>query len=113
MSDPVNAWLDAQRELTERWLTASSNDTAREQTERFWQSIAEGVSPQARELAGQLMQLGPAFLAGAGDALFELFGAPKNLHQNAASFGRWLELAPLGYFREHQAHAQELASALD
>ncbi|HYM33981.1 MAG TPA: poly(R)-hydroxyalkanoic acid synthase subunit PhaE [Steroidobacteraceae bacterium] len=122
MSDPIYSWLAAQRELAERWLLTSP-DAARNDTGltdnghngagQFWQSISESASPQARELARQLMQLGPGFLAGAGDALFDLFGASNQKSANDSSFSRWLDLAPIGYFREHHAQAQELAHALD
>src|SRR6266404_4462361 len=112
MSDPANSWLAAQREVIERWLAAPPTDAARDQVQQFWQSIADGVSPQARELAQQLSELGPRFLAGAGDALFDLFGASRQ-KGNETSFGRWLDLAPVGYFREHHAHAQELGLALE
>lgn len=117
MSDPVNAWLGAQREAIERWLAAPTDVAAREQATRFWQSVSEGVSPAARDLAQKLAQLGPHFMAGTGDSLFALFGAPQQPggvpSGGDPSFGRWLELAPIGYFREHQANAQELARALD
>jgi len=112
MSDPANSWLAAQREVIERWLAAPPTDAAHDQVQQFWQSIADGVSPQARELAQQLSELGPGFLAGAGDALFDLFGASRQ-KGNETSFGRWLDLAPVGYFREHHAHAQELGLALE
>lgn len=113
MNDSIHLWLAAQREVTERWLAASSQDAAFEQAQKFWQTIAESVSPSARDFAQQLMQLGPHVLAGAGDALFDLFGAPSPQRSGDAWFGRWLELAPIGYFREHQAHAQELARSLE
>src|SRR3974377_2359983 len=74
MSDPVNIWLATQRESIERWMSASASDANQDSAQRFWQSVAQGLSPPARELAQQLAQLGPGFLAGAGDALFELFG---------------------------------------
>jgi hypothetical protein len=124
MSDAVNTWLAAQRELTERWLAASASADGEDPARRFWRMIgqgAQGLSPQAQELAQQLSELGPGFLAGAGDALFELFGASPGAAASAATkspaqheqpFGRWLDLAPIGYFREHHAHAQELARAL-
>jgi BMFP domain-containing protein YqiC len=127
MSDPVNAWLAAQRDLMERWLAApSGNATATNassataevqgEVQRWWQAVAQDASPQAQALAQQLAQLGPSFLAGAGDALFDLLGtgpvaqAPGG--QSGDATGRLFDLAPLGYFREHQAHAQALARAL-
>ena len=119
MSDPVQAWLAAQRDLMERWLAApqstgaSGADAAQEHVQRWWQAIAQGASPQAQVLAQQLTQLGPGFLAGAGDALSELFGTPVAGNSSEPTLGRWLNLAPIGYFREHQAHAQDLARALD
>lgn len=127
MSDPVLAWLAAQRESVERWLSASqsagggADGHANAEAQRWWQAIAQTLSPQAQALAQQLGQLGPGFLAGAGDALFDLFGArppsaaPAQGEADARqpAFNRWLELAPIGYFREHQAHAQELAKAFD
>ncbi len=130
MSDPITDWLASQRELTERWLAAAaqagsqavSHQAGFEQTNNaqdpanfFWQTVAQGLSPQARELAQRLSQLGPGFLAGAGDAMFELFGATlpgSTSESNRQPFGRWLDLAPLGYFREHHEHAQELARAV-
>jgi len=122
MSDPVNAWLAAQRDLMERWLAASSGNataanassgTAEVQGEmqRWWQAVAQDASPQAQALAQQLAQLGPSFLAGAGDALFDLLGT-GHAGQASDATGRIFDLAPLGYFREHQAHAQALARAL-
>ena len=119
MSDPVNVWLAAQRELTERWLAGASTEGASvDPAKIFWQTVAQGLSPQAQRLAQQLSELGPGFVAGAGDALFELFGtsmggAPKSPAAPAGDspFGRWLDLAPIGYFREHHAQAQELARA--
>lgn len=118
MTDPVNVWLATQRELTERWLAASSNGAAQDPAKLFWGAVAQGLSPQARDLAQQLSALGPGFIAGAGDSLFELFGAVSANNGASGSsaaeqpFGRWLDLAPIGYFREHHAHAQELARAL-
>jgi BMFP domain-containing protein YqiC len=118
MSDPVHAWLAAQRDLMERWTVAQSadaphvggeTDALRGEIQRWWQAIAQDASPQAQALAQQLTQLGPAFLAGAGDAIFDLFGAGSGGATLAA--GRILELTPLGYFREHQAQAQALARA--
>jgi len=116
MSDQVNAWLNAQRDLIERWLSTPAGNSGAEQAQVFWRTVAQGVSPEARELATQLAELGPGFLAGASDALFELFGGPLNVERSNADaknrpFGRWLELAPLGFFREQHAHAQELARA--
>jgi class III poly(R)-hydroxyalkanoic acid synthase PhaE subunit len=115
MSDPVNVWLAAQREMTERWLATSAKGGAQDPTTLFWQAVAQGLSPKARDLAQQLSALGPGFIAGAGDALFELFGGGVGAGANKPTeqpFGRWLDLAPIGYFREHHAHAQELARAL-
>jgi polyhydroxyalkanoate synthesis regulator phasin len=128
MSDQVNAWLTAQRELIERWLAAppantvpknsAVETTVQDPAQKFWDSVAAGVSPEARELAAQLARLGPGFLAGASDALFELFAGPLPTDQRGSTtsdrpFGRWLELAPLGFFREQHAYAQELARAFD
>lgn len=126
MSDPVLAWLAAQRESVERWLAASQSagggagEQAAAEAQRWWQSISQSLSPQAQALAQQLGQLGPGFLAGAGDALFDLFGTrpPGSMSAEVDAapgpgFNRWLDLAPIGYFREHQAHAQELIKALD
>jgi class III poly(R)-hydroxyalkanoic acid synthase PhaE subunit len=119
MSDPVNVWLAAQRELTERWLSASNKGETQDPAKLFWSTVAQGLSPQAQSLAQQLAQLGPGFLAGASDALFELFGTPPVGGGNGSGsasgnqpFGRWLDVAPIGYFREHHAHAQELGRAL-
>jgi BMFP domain-containing protein YqiC len=83
------------------------------EVQRWWQAVSQDASPQAQALARELMTLGPGFLAGTGDALFELFGTPSVPGTNATGFGRWAELAPIGYFREHQAHAQELARAIE
>lgn len=133
MSDPVLAWLAAQRESVERWLAASQSaagvasvsEHANTEAQRWWQSLAQTLSPQAQLLAQQLAQLGPEFLAGTGDALFDLFGTRPPSAQPASddlqspafngwpTFDRWRDLAPIGYFREHQAHAQELIKALD
>jgi class III poly(R)-hydroxyalkanoic acid synthase PhaE subunit len=125
MSDPVNAWLAAQRDMMERWLAAPSGNATsaangspneapnalHREMERWWQAIAQDASPQAQALAQQLAHLGPGFLAGAGDALFDLLGiGPGGQAGDAA--GRLLDSAPVGYFREHQAHAQALARAL-
>jgi len=129
MSDPVLAWLAAQRESVERWLAASQSasadgaagESANTEARRWWEAIAQTLSPEARTLAQQLAELGPGFLAGAGDALFDLFGtrppavapAKDGQPESAPAFNRWLELAPIGYFREYQAHAQELMKALE
>ncbi|HTE40366.1 MAG TPA: poly(R)-hydroxyalkanoic acid synthase subunit PhaE [Steroidobacteraceae bacterium] len=125
MTDPVQLWLAAQRELVERWMAAPEASVLQSEVQRWWQAIAQNASPDAQALSHQLAQLGPAFLAGAGDALFEIFGinvgasnvgaasgdaAPQAMH---APFARWLDVAPIGYFREHQQHAQDLARALD
>jgi BMFP domain-containing protein YqiC len=111
MSDPVQAWLTAQRELIERSLAVPTAEAVQGEVQRWWQAIAQQTSPQAQALAQQLMQLGPGFMAGAGDALFDLFGTgPNGKSQEATS--RMLDLAPIGYFREHQADAQTLARAL-
>jgi hypothetical protein len=113
MSDPVHAWLAAQRDLTERWLSASPADAAHTPAQDFWKKISAQVSPQARELATELMQLGPAFFAGTTDALSDLFGVSAAQKNESAPFGRWLDLAPIGYFREYHAQAQELTRALE
>jgi hypothetical protein len=109
----------------ERWLTtpqggatpgdASASPTAQSEMQRWWQAIAQDASPQAQALAQQLAQLGPGFMAGAGDALFDLFGTGRGGQSSdnvAATTGRLLDFAPIGYFREHQAHAQALGRAL-
>jgi polyhydroxyalkanoate synthase subunit PhaE len=121
MSDPVHTWLAAQRDLMERWMAASQPSSAADagavpnalqgEVQRWWQAIAQDASPQAQALAQQLTQLGPAFLAGAGDALFDLFGTGFDGKSSEAA-GRLLDLAPIGYFREHQAQAQALARAI-
>jgi class III poly(R)-hydroxyalkanoic acid synthase PhaE subunit len=118
MSDPVNAWLAAQRDMMERWLTAPHDGVAgsdpanvHSEVQRWWQAVAQDATPQAQALAQQLTQLGPGFLAGAGDGLFELFGTGP-AGQTADASARLLDIAPLGYFREHQAHAQALGRAL-
>jgi polyhydroxyalkanoate synthase subunit PhaE len=118
MSDPVQAWLAAQRNLMERWTSApQENATAdaaaaanlmQQEAQRWWQAVSQDASPQAQALAQQLMQLGPGFMAGANDALFDLFGTGAA----KAGAGNWVDLAPVGYFREHQAHAQALVRAL-
>lgn len=121
MSDPAQLWLAAQRELTERWLAAPESAAMKNEVQKWWQSVAQGASPEAQALAQQLSALGPALLAGAGDALFEIFGvnAAKPAEGNSdgvaprAPFARWLDLAPIGYFREHQQQVQDLARAMD
>jgi class III poly(R)-hydroxyalkanoic acid synthase PhaE subunit len=114
MSDPVTAWLAAQRETMERAFAVpadAASEAAKSEAQRWWQAIAQDASPQAQALAQQLMQLGPGFFAGSGDALFELFGTGTPGSANEAA-GRLLDLAPIGYFREHQENAQSLARAL-
>jgi class III poly(R)-hydroxyalkanoic acid synthase PhaE subunit len=119
MSDPVHTWLAAQRDLLERWTaqqagdpdTAVANNALQNELQRWWQAIAQDASPAAQALAQQLTQLGPGFLAGAGDALFDLFGTASNGNPGEAA-GRLLDLAPIGYFREQQAQAQALARAV-
>src|SRR5262245_51543272 len=115
MSDPLQAWLASQRELMERWLAASQagvTGAAPNELQRWWQAIAHNLSPSAQSLAQQIAQFGPGFLAGTGDALFELFGAPGPGGE-ANDPTRWANVAPVGYFREHLEHAQDLARALD
>jgi BMFP domain-containing protein YqiC len=120
MSDPVHTWLAAQRDLMERWtaqqagtpdVAAGANNELQNDVQRWWRAIAQDASPAAQALAQQLTQLGPAFLAGAGDALFDLFGTAPNGNAGEAA-GRLLDLAPIGYFREQQAQAQALARAV-
>jgi class III poly(R)-hydroxyalkanoic acid synthase PhaE subunit len=120
MTDPVQLWLAAQRELVERWMAAPDANVLQSEVQRWWQAVAQNASPEAQALSQQLAQLGPVFLAGAGDALFEIFGintgaptAEGPTQGMRAPFARWLDVAPIGYFREHQQHAQDLARALD
>jgi BMFP domain-containing protein YqiC len=118
MSDPVHTWLAAQRDLMERWTAqqsgapnaAAASDALQNEVQRWWQAIAHDASPGAQALAQQLTELGPAFLAGAGDSIFELFGTANGNVSEVA--GRLLDVAPIGYFREQQAHAQALARAV-
>ncbi len=113
MSDHIDAWLAAQREITERWFAAPVPPVVNsaEQTPQFWQTIIQGLSPQAQELARQLAELAPGLVSTASDAVFELFGN-RSSPGPTPPFARWLDLAPVGYFREHQAHAQQLSRAL-
>ena len=123
MSDPVHTWLAAQRDLMERWTAQQTGATSapgdagaatselQNEVQRWWRAIAQDASPEAQALALQLTQLGPAFLAGAGEALFDLFGTASNGNAGEAA-GRLLDLAPIGYFREQQAQAQALARAV-
>lgn len=118
MSDPVQAWLAAQRNLMERWTSAPQDNVTgdaaaaatllQQEVQRWWQAVSQDASPQAQALAQQLMQLGPGFMAGANDALFDLFGTGAA----KSGGGNWVDLAPVGYFREHQAHAQALVRAV-
>jgi hypothetical protein len=116
MSDPLQAWLASQRELTERWLGASrgadASASVQAEMQRWWRSVTETLSPSAQELARQVAEFGPGFLAGTGDALFELFGAPSP-GSEPNDPNRWANFAPIGYFREHLEHAQDLARALE
>jgi hypothetical protein len=115
MSDPLQAWLASQRETMERWSAMSRGEGAeavQAELRRWWQGIAANLSPQAQALAQQVAQFGPGFLAGTGDALFELFGAPAP-GSEPHDPNRWATFAPIGYFREHLEHAQDLARALD
>ena len=102
--------------MTERWLAASRGDGSSEamqaEMQRWWRSVTQNLSPPAQELAHQVAEFGPGFLAGTGDALFELFGAPPPGGE-AHDPSRWFNFAPIGYFREHLEHAQDLARALD
>lgn len=113
--DSITAWLDMQREMMDRWLSASHAGAASAEARAWWQSISKDASPAAQELAAQLAQLGPNFLSGAGDVLGELYGvelgaSPDGLH----NFARLaMGAAPIGYFREHQQRSQILARALD
>lgn len=101
--------------MTERWSAASRDGGAeamQAEAQRWWQGVAAYLSPQAQLLAQQVAQFGPGFFAGTGDALFELFGAPAP-GSEPPDPNRWANFAPIGYFREHLEHAQDLARALD
>jgi class III poly(R)-hydroxyalkanoic acid synthase PhaE subunit len=105
------AWLRAQRELLDRWLSGNAADEAQrhaqEQVKRWWQDVTQHVSPAAQGLAQQLAALGPSVLAGTASSLNELFGV------HAASSEALFDFAPVGFFRDHQAHWQNLARAFE
>ncbi|MBC7982752.1 MAG: hypothetical protein H7Y02_02750 [Candidatus Obscuribacterales bacterium] len=108
----LEAWLQAQRELLNRWSAAGNGtdavtDDLQRQMRDWWQSVTQHISPAAQGLAQELAALGPAFFAGTATSLNDLFGI--NSPGSAALF----DAAPIGLFRDHQARWQELARALE
>jgi len=105
----LDAWLRAQRDTLDRWLSGSAVDDAQhqaqEQLKRWWQDVTQHVSPAAQGLALELAALGPAVLAGTANSLNDLLG----VHTSEALF----DFAPVGFFRDHQAHWQRLARAFE
>jgi class III poly(R)-hydroxyalkanoic acid synthase PhaE subunit len=104
------AWLRSQREMLDRWLSGSAADDAQrqvqEQVKRWWQDVTQHVSPAAQGLAHELAALGPAVLAGTATSLNDLFG----VHTSSEAL---FDFAPVGFFRDHQAHWQRLARAFE
>jgi class III poly(R)-hydroxyalkanoic acid synthase PhaE subunit len=104
------AWLRVQRETLDRWLSGNAADEAQRQAQdqlkRWWQDITQHVSPAAQGLAHELAALGPAVLAGTANSLQDLFG----VHASSEAL---FDFAPVGFFRDHQAHWQRLARAFE
>jgi len=104
-----DAWLRAQRDMLDRWLSGNAADDAQrqiqEQMKRWWQDVTQHVSPAAQGLALELAALGPGVLAGTANSLNDLLG----VQTSEALF----DFAPVGFFRDHQAHWQRLARAFE